>query len=114
MESIDRLNQAIDYIENNLCDGVDYNEISKITLSPISAFQRFFSLTLGMTLSEYIRRRKLSCAANDILKTDSKIIDIAMKYGYDSANSFGVAFKREYDISPIQTTPTKSNEPWRT
>jgi AraC-like DNA-binding protein len=100
MESIDRLNQAISYIEENLYDGVDYNEISKITLSPISAFQRFFCLTTGMALSEYIRRRKLSRAASDLLNTNEKIIDIAVKYGYESADAFSVAFKRAYNVSP--------------
>jgi len=100
MESIDRLNRAIDYIEKNLRNDVCYDEISKITLSPISAFQRFFCLTTGMALSEYIRRRKLSCAANDLLNKDDKIIDIAIKYGYDSANAFSVAFKRIYNVSP--------------
>ena len=103
MESFDRLNRAISYIENNLSGEVDYNEISKITLSPISSFQRFFNLTAGMSLSEYIRRRKLSCAASEILKTDNKIIDIAMKYGYESADAFSTAFKRMYNISPSET-----------
>ena len=100
MESIDRLNQAIRYIEENLHDSIDYSEISKITLSPISAFQRFFCLTTGMALSEYIRRRKLSLAASDVLNTNEKIIDIAVKYGYESADAFSVAFKREYNFSP--------------
>lgn len=100
MEPIDRLNKAIHYIEENLHGNVDYREISKITLSPISAFQRFFCLTTGIALSEYIRRRKLSRAANDLLNTNEKIIDIAMKYGYDSADAFSVAFKRTYNVSP--------------
>lgn len=100
MEPIDRLNKAIRYIEENLCNNVSYNEISKITLSPIATFQKFFCLTTGMTLSEYIRRRRLSSAANDLLNANEKIIDIAIKYGYESADAFSVAFKREYDVSP--------------
>ena len=100
MEPIDRLNRAIQYIEENLCDGVDYSEISKITLSPISTFQRFFCMTTGMALSEYIRRRELSCAVKDLYNTTEKIIDIAIKYGYNSADAFSVAFKRTYNITP--------------
>jgi len=100
LESIDRLNRAIHYIEENLNGNVDYNEISKITLSPISAFQRFFYLTTGMALSEYIRRRRMFCAANDVLNTEEKIIDIAFKFGYESADAFSVAFKRTYNVSP--------------
>jgi AraC-like DNA-binding protein len=109
MESIDRLNRAISYIEENLQDSVDYNEISKITLSPISAFQRFFCLTTGMALSEYIRRRKLSCAAAELLETSDKIIDIAVKYGYDSADAFSAAFKRTYHVSPSFARKNKIN-----
>ena len=100
MESIDRLNRAIHYIEENLQNGVDYKEISKITLSPISAFQRFFALTTGIALSEYIRRRKLSNAAGDLAQTSLKVIDVAIKYGYESVDAFSVAFKRAYGISP--------------
>jgi AraC-like DNA-binding protein len=100
LEPIDRLNQAIYYIEENLCADIDYNEISKITLSPITAFQRFFYLTTGLALSEYIRRRKLSCAAHDLQNTDFKVIDIAYKYGYESPDAFSVAFKRLYNIAP--------------
>jgi AraC-like DNA-binding protein len=100
VDSIDRLNQAIRYIEENLIVGVDYDEISKITLSPISAFQRFFLLTAGIPLSEYIRRRKLSCAMNDLKNTNDRIIDIALKYGYDSPDAFSVAFKRTYNVTP--------------
>jgi len=100
MEQIDRLNKAIQYIEENLQKSVDYKEISKITLSPISSFQRFFALTTGMALSEYIRRRRLSNAASDLLQTSDKIIDIAVKYSYESVDAFSVAFKREYNVSP--------------
>ncbi|MCL2447089.1 MAG: AraC family transcriptional regulator [Oscillospiraceae bacterium] len=109
MESIDRLNRAIGYIEENLQGSVSYDEISKITLSPISAFQRFFCLTTGMALSEYIRRRRLSCAASDVLHENEKIIDIAVKYGYDSADAFSVAFKREYRVSPSFARKNKVN-----
>jgi len=100
MDSIDRLNQAIRYIEENLRDGIDYKEISKIMLSPVSAFQNFFYLTTGIALSEYIRKRKLFCAVNDLQNTNDKIIDIALKYGYESPDAFSVAFKRAYNVTP--------------
>ena len=100
MNSIDKLNQAISYIENNLCNDIDYNEISRITLSPIAAFQHFFTLTTGVGLSDYIRRRKLTCAAYDLRNSDSKIIDIALKYGYESSDAFSIAFKRLFHNTP--------------
>ena len=101
MESIDRLNQAISYIEEHLTDIIDYEQISKITLSPISSFQHFFYLTTGFSLSEYIKRRRLACAASDLINTNKHITDIAVKYGYKSPNTFSVAFKRHYHISPV-------------
>jgi len=100
MHSIDRLNQAIRYVEENLCSGIDYEKIGRITLSPISSFQRFFYLSTGMALSEYIKRRKLSLAANDLQNTNDKIIEIALRYGYESSDAFSVAFKRTYNVTP--------------
>lgn len=100
MDSINRLNQAISYIENNLCDDIDYDEIGRITLSSITAFQRFFTLTTGIGVAEYIRHRKLTCAALDLRNLDCRIIDIAVKYGYESADAFSIAFKRLFDITP--------------
>jgi len=97
---IERLNQAVGYIEKNLEGEIDYNEISRITVSPMALFQRFFVLATGTTLSEYIRRRKLTRALIDLQNTDEKVIDIAFKYGYESSNAFCTAFKRLYDITP--------------
>ena len=100
MNPIGRLNLAIGYIENNLCNEIDYNEISRIVSSPISAFQHFFSSTTGMGLADYIRHRKLTCAVHDLRDLNCKIIDIALKYGYESADAFSIAFKRLYHMSP--------------
>ncbi|MCL2518947.1 MAG: helix-turn-helix domain-containing protein, partial [Oscillospiraceae bacterium] len=106
MEWIDRLNHAVGYIEKNLDGEIDYDEISRITVSPIALFQRFFVLTTGYTLTEYIRRRKLTCALTDLQTTDAKVIDVAFKYCYESSDAFCVAFKRLYDITPSQAKKT--------
>lgn len=108
MDWIERLNQAVGYIDKNLDGEIDYNEISRITLSPIALFQRFFVLSTGITLAEYIRRRKLSCALDDLRNTNAvfKVIDIALKYGYESSDAFCVAFKRLYGITPSQARKT--------
>ena len=74
MDWVENLNQAIGYIEKNLTGDIDYNEIAKITVCPVSLFQRFFVLATGISVSEYIRRRRLSRAADDLLKTDAKIM----------------------------------------
>ncbi|MCL2576738.1 MAG: helix-turn-helix domain-containing protein [Defluviitaleaceae bacterium] len=109
MDWVENLNQAIGYIEKNLTGDIDYNEIAKITVCPVSLFQRFFVLATGISVSEYIRRRRLSRAADDLLKTDAKIIDIAFKYQYESPDAFGTAFKRLYGITPslAKKTPLK-------
>lgn len=102
MDWIERLNQAVWYIEQNLDGNIDYNEISRITVSPIALFQRFFVLSTGITLAEYIRRRKLTRALIDLQNTDLKVLDIAVKYGYESSDTFCIAFKRLYGITPSQ------------
>lgn len=101
MEWVDRMNRVIDYVEDHLCDEIIPDEISKIMACPYSVFQRSFVQITGTSLSEYVRRRKLTCAAHEIQSTEQKILDIAIKYGYDSSDAFGVAFKRLHGMNPI-------------
>ncbi len=100
MDWVDRTNRVIDYVENNLGGEISEKEISRITACSFTLFQGSFTQITGITLSEYIRRRKLTCAAHDIQNTHEKIIDIALKYGYQSADAFSVAFKRLHGITP--------------
>lgn len=100
MEWIDRMNQAMDYIESHLQDEIDTEEISRIMACPFMIFQRFFIQITTTPLSEYIRQRKLTCAAYEIQNTGCKIIDIALKYGYESSDAFCVAFKRLHGVTP--------------
>ncbi len=112
MDWINRLNEAISYIEGNLYNEISTDEISKIVVCPIGAFQRTFSLMTGITLNEYIRRRKLTKAAFELQSTDCKVIDVAYKYGYTSSDAFCVAFKKMHGVAPItakhQNTTLKS------
>lgn len=101
MEWIDRLNEVISYIERHLEGEIRNEAIGKIVACPVGSFQRTFSLMTGITLSEYIRRRKLTKAAFELQSTDCKVIDIAVKYGYESSDAFGVAFKKMHGIAPI-------------
>jgi AraC-like DNA-binding protein len=109
MDWIEGLNQAIAYIDKNLDSEIDYGEISRLTFSPIGVFQRFFVMAAGITLAEYIRRRKLTNALIDLQKTDAKVIDVAYKYGYESSDAFCVAFKRLYGMTPSQARKTTQN-----
>ncbi len=92
---------AIDYIENNLTNDITINDISKKCYISPYYFQKGFAMLCGYSVSEYIRNRRLSLAGLELLNTDNKIIDIALKYGYDSPDSFTKAFKRFHGTTPI-------------
>lgn len=92
MEWIDRLNSAIEYIEEHLTDEIDYEQLGRIACCSAYHFQRMFTYMAGVPLSEYIRRRKMSLAAVDFQGEGRKIIDVAGKYGYSSPTAFNRAF----------------------
>lgn len=100
MEWIDRLNATINYMEEHLTDEIDLEEIAKIAYCSVYHYQRMFIYMSGIPLSEYIRRRKMSLAAVELQKDDSKIIDISLKYGYSSPTAFNRAFKSVHGIAP--------------
>lgn len=102
MEWIERLNNAINYIEESLTEEIDFDEISKIALCSPYHFQRMFSYLAGVPLSEYIRRRKMSKAAVDLQDENNKVIDVSFKYGYDSPTAFNRAFQRMHGIAPSE------------
>lgn len=101
MDWVDRMNSVIDYVEEHHNSEIDEKEISKIAACSFSLFQGSFTQITGIAFSEYIRRRKLTCAAHELQNTDKKIIDIALKYGYQSADAFSVAFKRLHGVTPM-------------
>lgn len=100
MDWLQRMNGAIDYIENNLSNNIDFDEVAKITCCSTFNFQRMFSFIVDVPLSEYIRRRRLTLAAFELQNSSAKIIDIALKYGYDSPNSFSRAFQNMHGVTP--------------
>lgn len=108
MNYYDNLNKVIDTIEKELTNEIDYNKLAKIVGISSYSLQRTFAFLTGMTLTEYIRKRRLSKAAEDIKRTDEKIIDIALRYQYDSPVSFSNAFKKMHGISPANAR--KSNK----
>ncbi len=100
MEWIERLNEAMGYIEEHLADGIDMDKLGKIACCSSYHFQRMFTYMAGVPLSEYIRRRKMSLAAVDLQGKDRKIIDVAAKYGYSSPTAFNRAFQSVHGIAP--------------
>lgn len=100
MDTLENMKQAIDYIESNLDGEIDYARIAQIALCSQYHFQRMFGFLIGVPLSEYIRRRRLTLAAFDLQNGNEKIIDIALKYGYNSPDSFSRAFIAMHGIIP--------------
>lgn len=100
MEWIERLNSTINYIENHLTEKINYDELAKIACCSTYHFQRMFAYMAEVPLSEYIRRRRMSRAAVDLQNSTEKIIDIALKYGYDSPTAFNRAFQSIHGIAP--------------
>lgn len=100
MEWIERLNEAIGYIEEHLTEEIDYGQLGKIACCSSYHFQRMFAYMAGIPLSEYIRRRKMSLAAVDLQSKSMKIIDVAGKYGYSSPTAFNRAFQSVHGIAP--------------
>jgi len=102
MEWIIRLNSVINYIEEHLTDEIDLEEISKIALCSSYHFQRMFTYMAEVPLSEYIRRRKMSRAAVELQDETNKVMDVSLKYGYQSPTAFNRAFQRIHGISPSE------------
>ena len=100
MDWIERLNEAIRYIEENLTGKIEYEKLGQIACCSAYHFQRMFTYMAGMPLSEYIRKRKMSLAAVDLQEDGAKVIDIAAKYGYASPTAFNRAFQSVHGINP--------------
>ena len=100
MEWVERLNKSMDYIEHHLTQEIDYDRLAQIACCSSYHFQRMFTYMAGVTLAEYIRRRRLSLAAEDLLSGEEKIVDLALKYGYSSPTAFTRAFESIHGASP--------------
>lgn len=106
MEWIDQLNKAISYLELHLKEKIDYAEAAKICCCSLSKFQQIFLLTTGVTISEYIRYRRMSIAAHELINTETKIIDLALIFDYDSPEAFTRAFQSFHGVPPSVTRKT--------
>lgn len=109
MDWVQKMNNAISYIEANLDDEIDLNKASQIAGCNAIQFGRVFSYMSNTTLSEYIRRRRLSRAAFDLQGSDVKVIDVALRYGYDSPTSFTRAFSLLHCITPSEAKKDGAN-----
>jgi AraC family transcriptional regulator len=109
MDWIQGMQNAVRYIEDNLTEELDYDEIAKRAYISSFHFQRAFSMICGFTLGEYIRSRRLTLAGMELSSGDGRVIDAAVKYGYDSPDSFAKAFSRFHGISPSSAKKEGAN-----
>ncbi|MFS0838598.1 AraC family transcriptional regulator [Paenibacillus sp. 1P03SA] len=102
MNGLEKMNDALAYIEQNLTGDIDFKEVARLALCSEYHFKRMFSSLAGVTLSEYIRRRRLTLAAFELAHTDLRLLDVAVKYGYTSADSFARAFLSLHGVAPSE------------
>lgn len=102
MEWIKSIQNAIDYIEEHITEDMDYEDIARKAYSSPFHFQRTFSILCGFTVGDYIRMRRLSLAASDLIRSNDKVIDVALRYGYDTPESFTRAFVRFHGVTPTE------------
>ena len=102
MDWIKTINHAIGYMEDHLTEQITLEDIAKSVDLSVFHFHRAFSMLTGMSPGEYLRKRRLSQAAAELVNKDEKVIDIALKYGYETPESFTKAFTRFHGISPMQ------------
>ena len=102
MDWIERLNRAMGYIEEHLCDKFEIEEAARIACCSTYHFQRMFAYMAGVPLSEYVRRRRMTLAAVDLQSGGEKVVDVALKYGYESPTAFTRAFKSVHGIVPSE------------
>ncbi len=102
MDWIHGIQAAIDYVEEHITEKLDFGEAAKRAYSSSFHFQRVFFILCGYTLGEYIRMRRLSLAGSELKSGAPRVIDVALKYGYDSPESFSRAFTRFHGVTPMQ------------
>jgi AraC family transcriptional regulator len=100
MNMLKKMNNILNYIEENLDKKIDNNKISKLALCSVYHFQKIFSIMSGISFYEYVRNRRLDRAAFDLRNGNEKVIEIALKYGYESPTAFNRAFQKMHGIAP--------------
>ncbi len=110
MEWINQLNQVVSYIEQHLEDEISYSEMEKMCHCSLPKLQQMFLTACGISVSEYIRNRRMTVAAEQLLNTDTKIIDLALKLGYDSPEAFTRAYRVFHGVTPSETRKTGTRE----
>ncbi|MGE7765102.1 AraC family transcriptional regulator [Peribacillus sp. NPDC096540] len=99
---VESIQKAINYMEEHLLDDLTIESISRQANASVFHFQRTFTILTDISVGEYVRRRRLTLAAQEISRTSCKVIDLAYKYGYDTPEAFSKAFRRQHGVSPSE------------
>lgn len=102
------INEIIDYIENHLEEEIDYNKLAKIMGVNVYTMKKIFALLTNISITEYIRNRRLTLAGYELLENNTKVIDLALKYGYNNVTSFSRAFSLFHGVKPSQVKKQKT------
>jgi len=100
MELLDKMNRAIEYMESNITNRIDYEKVANEIGYSVHHFQRMFSFITDISMVEYVRRRRMTMSAFELQNSPMKVIDIALKYGYESPEAFARAFQNLHGITP--------------
>jgi AraC family transcriptional regulator len=100
LDWIQGMQSAIDYMETHLLEPVGFDDVAKAAGSSTFHFMRMFNMLTGFTAGEYIRNRRLTLAGQELALSNVKIVDTALKYGYETHESFTKAFQRFHGVSP--------------
>lgn len=100
MQWLDDMNRAVEYLESRMTGEVDIDEAARVAMSSRFHFQRMFGILCGMPVGEYVRSRRLSLAAQELAVGNVRVLDVALKYGYETPEAFAKAFRSFHGISP--------------
>lgn len=102
MDHLNRIAQAVSYIENNLDEPIVLEQVAREAGYSLFHFHRLFHAVVGDSVKEYIRKRRLTRSAEELIRSERRVVDIAMEYRYESHESFTRAFKKMYGVAPLQ------------
>lgn len=102
MDWLDGMNRALDYLEGCLDGDADVGEAARLAYSSRFHFQRMFFMLCGTTVADYVRGRRLTLAAQELALGDTRVLDVALRFGYETPESFAKAFRRFHGVTPSE------------
>lgn len=108
MDWITGIQKALNYVEEHITEPIDYQTVAKQAYASQFHFERMFGMLCGFSVCEYVRNRRLALAGEELYHSKERIIDIALKYGYDTPEGFTRAFTKFHGITPAEARKGKA------